>query len=198
MSNSIIEVGSIASLSIDGNLFHDCVIEHANERSIIVRGFNHTTLPIPVVGSTVKLQAGRHTLQGCVTFGTSLRWGIRDISAWDTDRRGAVRHDCEARLSVTYGDKYTGGERSIQATMVNISASGLLFCCSESALSIGSVVTVVCGEKLHGIGGLKFVCEVARTAGSNNSYYYGCKFVEIEDRAQDALLKLLSVLTKSR
>lgn len=191
-------------------LLYKGVISKKDDECIWVSHAEGSEVPPVVYNSRVRLKGhkkGDNILMLCGTvFGSSpLFWKIGQISEFSIfNRRENYRHPVSIvttarRLPQKPGEEKSGDEyvavRTEQCTLVNISSGGVLFCC-DHRFPVNANVQ---------LGEIKFYpdhppfalrCKVLRANEQEGKYFHGCRFIDINTKEQERMVREIFLLQR--
>ena len=191
-------------------LLYKGVISKKDDECIWVSHAEGSEVPPVVYNSRVRLKGYKkddNILMLCGTvFGSSpLFWKIGQISEFSIfNKRENYRHPVSIVTTVRQlpqkpgeeesGEEYVAG-RTEQCTVVNISSGGVLFCC-DHRFPVNANVQ---------LGEIKFYpdhppfalrCKVLRVSEQDGRYFHGCRFIDINTKEQERMVREIFLLQR--
>lgn len=191
-------------------LLYKGVISKKDDECIWVSHAEGSEVPPVVYNSRVRLKGYKkddNILMLCGTvFGSSpLFWKIGQISEFSIfNKRENYRHPVSIVTTVRQLPQKPGEEKSgdehvavgtEQCTVVNISGGGMLFCC-DHRFPVNANVQ---------LGEIKFYpdhppfalrCKVLRVSEQDGRYFHGCRFIDINTKEQERMVREIFLLQR--
>lgn len=186
------DIRDIISVSCEGiGIEFDCMVEKIEDGKIELCGA-YSDLPVIEGGGIVRLRYNNRSYMGTMISSSRIKWIIGDIKIWnDREHREFFRQRLDSSVTVTHLDKQGKMEFSLEGKMIDISAVGLRFSCAERDWFIGDKISVDWKKGVPMGGVFHFDCEIVRADKNLIGNFYGCKFIDISEREQERLLKVI-------
>lgn len=187
-----LDVGSKVGVSCPdiGTVF-DCIVLKSADRSATVFSADTVGLPIFDPGTVLRI-ASTKILMGVVASSTKDKLEITDLDSWDgKERREFFRQRLSEEATVVRLDKDGNPELNVECKLLDLSAAGIRFSCSENYWMVDDYVRVTWKRETPQKETFKFLCQIVRVNKTYAGNFYGCKFVDLTERDQDDLLRAI-------
>ena len=166
----------------DIGIIFDCVVREANGRSATVVNAAAGALPVFDPGTILRITHGKDVLWGVVAASGKSRMEITDIDDWDKkNRREFFRLSLLDSIDIVRFDEENQPETNVKGSLLDISATGMRFS-APVAWAEDDVIQITWRDfQLRG--------QIIRAEISNFRSFYGCKFIDMSNRAQDTLMR---------
>ncbi len=182
MSAKLIIDSNVGISCPDIGIVFDCVVREANGRSATVVNAAAGALPVFDPGTILRITHGKDVLWGVVAASGKTRMEITDIDDWDKkNRREFFRLSLLDSIDIIHFDEEEQPESNVKGKLLDISATGMRFS-APVAWAAGDVIHIT--WKTFQLRG-----QIVRAEISNFRSFYGCKFIDMSGREQDALMR---------
>lgn len=188
-----LDVGSKVGISCPdiGTVF-DCIVLKSDDRSVTVFSADSAGLPVFAPGTVVRVATTGKALRGVVASSSKDKMDISDLDSWDgKERREFFRQRLYATANVVRLDKDGNPELNVECNLLDISAAGVRFSCSENYWLVDDYVRITWTRDTHRKETFKFLCQIVRVNKTYAGNFYGCRFVDLSEREQEDLLRAI-------
>jgi hypothetical protein len=190
VSSKLIVDSKVGVSCPDIGVVFDCVVKKVYDRSATVVNADTRDLPVFDPGTILRITTGKEVLWGVIAASGKTRMEITDIDDWDKkNRREFFRLSCLDAIDIIHFDEEDQPEPNVKGKLLDISAIGMRFSV-PAVWRVGDIIQITWknnfvedGKTFHLQG------QIVRTEISSFKNFYGCKFIAMPSREQDALMR---------
>ena len=190
MSSKLIVDTKVGISCPDIGIIIDCTVQKALERSATVVHAQGGTLPVFDPGTILRIASQGEVLWGVVAASGKTRLDITDIDYWDRkNRREFFRLSLLDTIDLIHYDEEGQAEPVIKGKLLDISATGMRFS-SPRVWGAGDQIQILWkNNTIEGGQEFTFCAQIVRAETHRTGGFYGCKFVNLSAKEQDALMR---------
>ena len=190
----VVQVGCDALASCAGaDVAFDCIVTDVTSRTLALCGAAGRDLPSLTAGTLVRIKVSKSLLRGTVLFANAKEWMLSDVDGWDgKDRREFFRQSLDTPATAIRFGKDGKLEISTPIRLLDVSAVGVRFSAKyDENWSIGDKLQLDWNEGIPIEGAFRCICEIVRADRNFNGVFFGCKFLDIDPREQERLIRVI-------